>query len=251
MTFPQDSGAPDGSAGLLPLVEPDFPTLLFGEKPPIVLHGGSGTGPGPGDPGDFGGGGDGPGDRDGGLHSSRRHHVPVWRRGWFLAIAGLGVGFCAGAGTVYATGVPGTGAARAGAPRLPTPTPSASGLPSPRTGAAGGTQPGATRAGDTVRAPAGSGNAGTGNAGAAPSAGPARGGRIVGTGVFLVGKEVAPGTYRTSGGATCYWARLRTTDGTLDSIIANGVPSAQAVVTIKSSDKAFDTANCGVWEKVG
>jgi hypothetical protein len=246
MTYPQDPGTPDGSACLLPVLEPDFPTLLRGEKAPIVLCDGSGDGPGPGDPGGRGGRGEGDGYPDGGLRGPRRRRVPVWRKGWFLAVAGLGAGFCAGVGTVYATGTLQTkptevGVSGARPPSGTSPVPRASAHVGKAVGSASTTP-------TTPTTPTGA----AASAGGAASAGTsAPGGRIAGTGVFLVGKEVRPGTYRTSGGATCYWARLRATDGTLESIIANGVPSAQAVVTIQASDKAFDTANCGVWERVG
>ncbi|MDQ1293655.1 MAG: hypothetical protein QG608_1536 [Actinomycetota bacterium] len=256
MTYPQDSGTPDGSACLLPVLEPDFPTLLLGEKSPLVLRDGSGAGPGPGDPGGRGGRGEGNGDPGGGLRGPRRRRVPVWRRGWFLAVAGLGAGFCAGVGTVYATGTLQSRPTAAGVPgaRPPSGADVSGATPVPRASARAGKAVGSAPTGPTGTA----GTAGTaGSAGTADLAGGGafagaspRGSRIAGTGVFLVGKEVRPGTYRTSGGATCYWARLRATDGTLESIIANGVPSAQAVVTVQASDKAFDTANCGVWERV-
>jgi len=61
--------------------------------------------------------------------------------------------------------------------------------------------------------------------------------------------KIRPGTWRSSGGEGCYWARLRTTDGTLDSIIANSMPSGQAVVTIKPTDAAFESRGCGTWTR--
>lgn len=71
------------------------------------------------------------------------------------------------------------------------------------------------------------------------------------TGTWLVGGDVEPGTYRTGDtGGMCYWARLSGTGGTLDDIIANGIPQGPAVVTIEPSDVAFKTQGCGEWRRV-
>jgi hypothetical protein len=70
-------------------------------------------------------------------------------------------------------------------------------------------------------------------------------------GTWLVNKDIKPGQYRsanTSGG--CYWARLKSTDGTLDSILANDNASGPAVVTIKPTDGAFTSSRCGEWQPV-
>lgn len=69
-------------------------------------------------------------------------------------------------------------------------------------------------------------------------------------GIYLVGTDIKPGTYRNGPEGDCYWARLRNTNGDLDSIIANNNGGNQ-VVTIKRTDKAFETSNCGTWRKVG
>ena len=71
-----------------------------------------------------------------------------------------------------------------------------------------------------------------------------------GTGTFLVGDEVSPGTYRSEGTSNCYWARLSGTDGTLDSIIANNFGDGRQIVTISGSDVAFETSGCGEWNRV-
>jgi len=70
-------------------------------------------------------------------------------------------------------------------------------------------------------------------------------------GVFLVNRDIQPGTYRSSQGDGCYYARLRGTGGTLGDIITNGNPSGQTVITIAPSDVAFDSERCGTWTKVG
>lgn len=68
-------------------------------------------------------------------------------------------------------------------------------------------------------------------------------------GIYLVGADIKPGTYRSGASPDCYWARLRNTNGDLDSIITNH-NGGNSVVTIKSTDKAFETARCGTWTKV-
>lgn len=71
---------------------------------------------------------------------------------------------------------------------------------------------------------------------------------IPGDGTYEVGKDVKPGTYvsSTPDSGNCYWARLSGTDG-FDDIIANNNSSGQSLVTIKSSDKFFQTNGCNTW----
>ncbi|GAA1467310.1 hypothetical protein GCM10009603_54980 [Nocardiopsis exhalans] len=71
-----------------------------------------------------------------------------------------------------------------------------------------------------------------------------------GTGTFLVGDEISPGTYRSEDTSSCYWARLSDTGGTLDSIIANNFGGGRQVVTISGSDVAFETSSCGGWSRI-
>ena len=78
---------------------------------------------------------------------------------------------------------------------------------------------------------------------------PAPAGVMADDGIYLVGTDIKPGTYRNGPEGDCYWARLRNTNGDLDSIIANNNGGNQ-VVTIKRTDKAFETSNCGTWRKV-
>lgn len=70
-----------------------------------------------------------------------------------------------------------------------------------------------------------------------------------GDGAYRVGKDISPGTYRSNGGDGCYWARLRSFSGSLDGIIANGNPAGPTVVTIKPTDKGFETARCAGWTR--
>jgi hypothetical protein len=73
-----------------------------------------------------------------------------------------------------------------------------------------------------------------------------------GEGKFVVGTDIAPGTYRTtgpSGHLDCYWERLKRTPGA-DSIIANNLGRGPATVTIDGNDGAFQTRWCSTWTKV-
>lgn len=72
---------------------------------------------------------------------------------------------------------------------------------------------------------------------------------IPGDGIWLVGTDIEPGTYRIVGHSECYWARLSNTSGGFNSIIANNNGGNQ-VVTIESSDRAFESQRCGAWTKV-
>lgn len=67
-------------------------------------------------------------------------------------------------------------------------------------------------------------------------------------GMHIVGEDIQAGTYRTreaSGG--CYFARLKGFSGELDDILSNENTSYPSVITIKSTDKGFQTKNCGKW----
>jgi hypothetical protein len=68
-------------------------------------------------------------------------------------------------------------------------------------------------------------------------------------GIFIVGTDIKPGTYKDTGGDSCYYARLRGFGGTIDDIITNNNVSAPTIVTISSSDKGFQSKGCGTWTK--
>lgn len=73
-------------------------------------------------------------------------------------------------------------------------------------------------------------------------------GTIPGDGIYLVGEDIKPGTYRGDGSSgMCYWARLSGTSGELDDVIANGLPEGPTVITIADSDVAFETNGCDEW----
>ncbi|GAB4106552.1 hypothetical protein GCM10028790_55710 [Micromonospora taraxaci] len=70
-------------------------------------------------------------------------------------------------------------------------------------------------------------------------------GRIFGEGTFRVGKEIKPGTYVTSDVDGCYWERQNSSGDTIDNYFTNSARRVQ--VTIRSSDYAFSSENCGEW----
>lgn len=72
-----------------------------------------------------------------------------------------------------------------------------------------------------------------------------------GDGTFAIGSEMPAGTWTATFSTMCYWSRVSSFDGELDSILANGNPQGSAVVTILSTDAGFITHRCGTWTKVG
>jgi hypothetical protein len=70
-------------------------------------------------------------------------------------------------------------------------------------------------------------------------------------GMFRVGADIAPGTYKSTGNTDdmCYWERAKDAEHSLDSIIANNNVSGSAVVTISASDAYFKTSGCQDWKK--
>ena len=68
-------------------------------------------------------------------------------------------------------------------------------------------------------------------------------------GMYVVGTDIEPGTYKNSGQSGCYYARLQGFGGTTDDVIANDNSDTPVVVTISASDKGFQSSNCGTWTK--
>jgi hypothetical protein len=69
-------------------------------------------------------------------------------------------------------------------------------------------------------------------------------------GIFIIGTDVQAGTYRSTGGSGCYYARLSGFGGTLSEVLANENTSASAIVTIAPTDKGFQSSRCGTWTKI-
>lgn len=77
----------------------------------------------------------------------------------------------------------------------------------------------------------------------------------IGEGVWIVGSDVQPGTYRSSGapsGGYCMWSRHSSTaGGPFDAITASdGSKAGQMLVTIQAGDKLFRTHGCAPFTKV-
>ncbi|MGJ5755342.1 hypothetical protein FB563_3566 [Streptomyces puniciscabiei] len=70
-------------------------------------------------------------------------------------------------------------------------------------------------------------------------------------GMYKVGTDIAPGTYKSTGNTddSCYWERTKDAEHGLNSIIANDNVTGTAVVTISPGDAYFKTTGCGAWKK--
>ncbi len=70
-------------------------------------------------------------------------------------------------------------------------------------------------------------------------------------GMYIIGTDIEPGTYRSSGATGCYFARLAGFSGGFGDIIANENTDAPAVVEIAPTDAGFQSNRCGTWTKIG
>jgi hypothetical protein len=68
-----------------------------------------------------------------------------------------------------------------------------------------------------------------------------------GDGDYIVGTDIQPGTYRSTGQSGCYWARLKGFGHTVGDVLANDNTDNPAVVTIAATDQGFESARCGNW----
>jgi hypothetical protein len=66
-----------------------------------------------------------------------------------------------------------------------------------------------------------------------------------GDGTWRVGVDIKPGTYRSTGGDSCHWARLFGFAG--NSQIVSHTGPGPNVVTIDPSDLGFESYKCGTW----
>jgi hypothetical protein len=68
-----------------------------------------------------------------------------------------------------------------------------------------------------------------------------------GDGTYVVGEQIAAGTYQATPSPSCYWARHA--DATGGSIVANDNVDGSAVVTLEAGD-IFQSARCGTWRSL-
>ncbi len=72
--------------------------------------------------------------------------------------------------------------------------------------------------------------------------------KTFGDGIWRVGIDISPGTYRTAASpGLCYAARLSGFGGTLSDTIANEVGYESLIVTIEASDAGFESDDCDLW----
>ncbi|ORW71307.1 hypothetical protein [Mycolicibacter senuensis] len=88
--------------------------------------------------------------------------------------------------------------------------------------------------------------AGAGSASSEPAPPPGPKQVIDTDGTFTVGKDIAPGTYRSDGpreGNACYWRR-----NSGDKIVDSAMTKKPQVVLIEPSDTTFRTDRCAPWQ---
>lgn len=68
-------------------------------------------------------------------------------------------------------------------------------------------------------------------------------------GIYIIGTDITPGTYKNTGEQGCYYARLRGFSGSISDIIANDNVDAATIITISATDKGFESNGCGTWTK--
>ncbi|MGW6551949.1 hypothetical protein ACWGBV_17050 [Streptomyces sp. NPDC055051] len=70
-------------------------------------------------------------------------------------------------------------------------------------------------------------------------------------GMFKVGVDVAPGTYRSTGNkdAGCYWERSKDAGHGMNGILANDNVTGTAIVKISAGDGYFKSVGCGDWTR--
>lgn len=66
-------------------------------------------------------------------------------------------------------------------------------------------------------------------------------------GTYIVGTDIQPGTYKSSGQSSCYWERMADFSSGTSSTLANDNTDTPAIVTILASDKGFKSSRCGTW----
>ncbi|WP_328913851.1 MULTISPECIES: hypothetical protein [unclassified Streptomyces] len=77
--------------------------------------------------------------------------------------------------------------------------------------------------------------------------------KVSGDGMYKVGTDIAPGTYKSTGNADgmCYWERSKDALHGMESITANDNVTGTAIVTVAKSDAYFKSQGCDDWRKTG
>ncbi len=165
------------------------------------------------------------------------------RKWWLLpTIAALFIGIGLG-GVGKSEGTTGTAATSTGTAATSTVTATVT-----KAGATGSPAATVTAPAVTVTAPAPAPV--TVTAPAAPAAPPPGPGASVGDGVYVVGQDMQPGTYRVSAAVTdgCYWAITKSGSNGAD-IVQNDLPKGGfPQVTVKAGQD-FNSERCGTWVK--
>lgn len=78
----------------------------------------------------------------------------------------------------------------------------------------------------------------------------AKAANTVGDGTWVVGSDIAPGTYRASEpvGSSCYWGIYSSGSNGAD-ILDNDLPGGGHPVVVLAEGQDFKSARCGTWEK--
>ncbi|MDQ3146654.1 MAG: hypothetical protein M3R01_06915 [Actinomycetota bacterium] len=84
----------------------------------------------------------------------------------------------------------------------------------------------------------------------APAPPPERAARTFGEGLFVIGEDIEPGVY-VSSGELCFWERLSGTGGAADELIATDSTTGQSLVEIGAGDRAFNSSGCAPWAPLG
>jgi hypothetical protein len=81
----------------------------------------------------------------------------------------------------------------------------------------------------------------------APYAPPPQPVTTFGAGMYVVGSDIAAGTYTAEGGPDCYWRRLSGFSGDFDELLDIDNMTASGSVVIEPTDVGFESSACGTW----
>jgi hypothetical protein len=68
-----------------------------------------------------------------------------------------------------------------------------------------------------------------------------------GPGMYVVGADIAAGTYSADGGADCYWRRLAGFSANFDELTEIDNMTSPGTVVIEPTDVGFESSQCGTW----